>query len=253
MTQWNQVYISLKKCFTNIVQPFLVLGAASPGKDNGIEPIFITFNKVGEHIWRNIGPFLHAELFKILHILRFALMDCPLSIGFKSWDWDGHWKTLILFSGNHFYVDIICCCWKAHIRPSHLAIAPCSSHSYNDVWQTPDAWIWLLSKSFLGATLLIWSLLVWMWCLMVDFETLWPQNTPKVCSTWTGVLGFFFASLAIFLTVRGDNMHLCPLPGKFATIPDVWNFVIIALTVVSGMFNHLLYVFFHTHYLTCVQ
>ena len=73
--------------------------------------------------------------------------------------------------------------------------------------------------------------------LMVDFETLWPQDATKVAAT--AVLGFFFAFLTIFLTVRGDNINLHPLPGKFATVPDVWNFLIVALTVLSGMFNRL--------------
>ena len=54
---------------------------------------------------------------------------------------------------------------------------------------------------------------------MVDFETLLPQDAT--------VLWFFFASLTIYFTVRGDNMHLRPLPGKFAT------------KVVCGMFNRL--------------
>ena len=70
-----KLYISLKK---NCHPLFLVFGAGSPGKDNGTEPIYIMFNKVGEHIWRDLGPFHHAEPIKILHILRFALMDCPL-------------------------------------------------------------------------------------------------------------------------------------------------------------------------------
>ena len=55
----------------------IVHSAASPGKDNGTEPISIMFNKVGEHIWKNLGRFLHSEPFKILQFLRFVLMDCP--------------------------------------------------------------------------------------------------------------------------------------------------------------------------------
>ena len=39
------------------------------------------------------------------------------------------------------------------------------------------------------------------------------------------------------------------LPGKFATVPDVLNVLIIAVTVISGMFNCLCN-FFCTHYLT---
>ena len=33
-------------------------------------------------------------------------------------------------------------------------------------------------------------------------------------------------------------MHLHPLPGKFVTIPYVLCLFIIAITVLSGMFNH---------------
>ena len=75
-----------------LVPLFLVLGAVSLGKDNGTEPISMMFNKVGEHIWRDLRPFLHAEPFKILHILRFRLWTAlfnsehMFSIGFKSGD-----------------------------------------------------------------------------------------------------------------------------------------------------------------------
>ena len=100
MIQWNQPkclffqiihFLKKKKCIiSQLLAPlFLVSGTASPAKDNGTERIFIMFNKVGEHIWRDLGPSLHAEPFKML---RFALMDCPLqfrphvSIGFRSRD-----------------------------------------------------------------------------------------------------------------------------------------------------------------------
>ena len=65
----------------------LVLGAASPCKDNGTEPISIMPNEFGEHIWRDLGPFLHAEPSR------------SISLGLRLWgfsgDWDGHCKTLI--------------------------------------------------------------------------------------------------------------------------------------------------------------
>ena len=83
------------------------------------------FHKVGEHIWRDFRPFLHAKPFKIRHILRFALYisDHVFSIGFKSRDWNGHRKTFILFSLNHFCVDFEVCLgssssWKVHLPPS---------------------------------------------------------------------------------------------------------------------------------------
>ena len=56
---------------------FVVYGAAFPGKDNSTEPIPILL-EVREHIWRDLGPFLHEEPLKILHILIFVLMDGPL-------------------------------------------------------------------------------------------------------------------------------------------------------------------------------
>ena len=53
------------------------------------------------------------------------------------------------------------------------------------------------------------------------------------------ILGLFMASLTIFLNIRGDNRHLCPLPGKFTTIPYVLHLFIISVT------------FFCTYYQTC--
>ena len=113
-------------------------------------------------------------------------------------------------------------------KHAHLTIVPYTSHSSNDIRQTLDAWIcWLLS---IGAFFVqpfqraCWYGGGW---FMVHFETLWHQDATKVCSSWTAVLGFFFASLTIFFTVRGDNMHLHPLPGKFAPDSYFWNFLVI--------------------------
>lgn len=38
---------------------------------------FSAFDTVKEHIWRDFGSFLDADPFKILHILGFALINCP--------------------------------------------------------------------------------------------------------------------------------------------------------------------------------
>ena len=54
--------------------------------------ISIMFKKVGEHIWRDLGPFLKAEPLKILHIFRFVLKtalfnsDHMFSINFVDFD-----------------------------------------------------------------------------------------------------------------------------------------------------------------------
>ena len=68
-----------------------------------------------------------------------------------------------------------------------------------------------------------------------DFETLWPQDATKFCSSRTVVLWFFFASIIIFLTVRGDNMHLRLLPGKLQVVqwllPEQWLVVYFTMDV----------------------
>ena len=87
----------------------LVLGAASPGKDNSTEPISVMFSNVGKHVWRDLGPFLHASFISFgLHSWTVLLnSDQMFSIGFKSGDWVGHCKSLIMFSQNHFCVEVI--------------------------------------------------------------------------------------------------------------------------------------------------
>ena len=61
-----------------------------------------------------LGLCLSTDLFSSAH--RF-------SIGLRSDDWDGHCRTLILLSWNHFCVDLQVCFgslswWKVHLRPS---------------------------------------------------------------------------------------------------------------------------------------
>ena len=222
----NHIFLYINKKVSQLL--FLILSAASPGKDNGTEPISIMFNKVGEHIWRDLGPFLHAEPFKILHILKFALTDCPLQFiprvfdspeseraiakqwfcfhgtisvlilkcvwghclvwrstyGQVSASWQRQagfwikcpgtwwncfdalgpkhqWSTTIFDSryevifivSNHFFDSEHADGVHGQKVPfrSHLTIAPCSTHSSNDVWQTPGRLNLLvaLSKGFL--------------------------------------------------------------------------------------------------------
>ena len=111
--EWNRPKLHIswkKKKVSQLLAPlFLVLGAATPGKNNGTEPISIMSNKVGEHICRDIGPFLCAEPFKILHVDTFALMDCPRQfrpyVFYRVQVQGGHCKTMIMFSQNRFGVD----------------------------------------------------------------------------------------------------------------------------------------------------
>ena len=137
---------------------------------------------------------------------------------------------------------------------SYLVTALSSSHNFNEVWQTPDAWycIMLLSKGCLHATLPK-SLLVWRHPFYGFFSELVTKTQPisAILNLWS--LCNFMASLTIFLAVRWDNMHLHPLPGMFATISHVLHYCIIALTVLGGTANglHVYFCTFYTHYQTC--
>lgn len=85
-------------------------------------------------------------------------------------------------------------------------------------------WYFIVSDGFLSATLqkVSWygSCVLWLF--------LRPGGDPRmqpICSSWTRL---FVASLTIFLTIPGESVHLRP-----------FTFFIIALTVISGMLNHL--------------
>ena len=75
------------------------------------------------------------------------------------------------------------------------------------------------SRGFFLATLQN-NLWWWRWRLMVVLETFWPQD----CNSPAVILGDFFASRTILLTVRGVNLHTRPLPGWFLTSPVPLNF-----------------------------
>ncbi|XP_051534253.1 protein Shroom1-like isoform X2 [Myxocyprinus asiaticus] len=89
--------------------------------------IDIIEKKVGEHLARDLRPFLHTESlqFKFRGLCWWThLFSSPhkCSMGFMSEDWDGHGRTLILWSVNHFCVDFDVCfgslsCWKIQPGP----------------------------------------------------------------------------------------------------------------------------------------
>ena len=60
--------------------------------------------------------------------------------------------------------------------------------------------------------------------------------TPR--QNQTAILVLVIDFLTIFLTVRGDNMHLHTLPVEFVTIPYVLCLFIIGHIVLSDMFKH---------------
>ncbi len=91
----------------------------------------------GEHLIRDQRPFLHPESLQILQIHSsmtvLLLFSSPhsFSTGFRSEDWNGHSRSLVLCSVTHFCVVFEVCVWiivrledpnMASVRVSHLLI-----------------------------------------------------------------------------------------------------------------------------------
>ncbi len=74
-------------------------------------------DEVKEHLTRNQRPFLHPESLQILQIHSsmtvLLLFSSPhsFSTGFRSEDWNGHSRSLVLCSVTHFCVDFEVCVW----------------------------------------------------------------------------------------------------------------------------------------------
>ncbi len=74
-------------------------------------------DEVKEHLRRDQRPFLHPELLQILQIHSsmtvLLLFSSPhsFSTGFRSEDWNGHSRNLVLCSVTHFCVVFEVCVW----------------------------------------------------------------------------------------------------------------------------------------------
>jgi len=74
-------------------------------------------DEVREHLPRDQRPFLHPESLQILQIhssmMVLLLFSSPhsFSTGFRSEDWNGHSRSLVLFSVTHFCVVFEVCVW----------------------------------------------------------------------------------------------------------------------------------------------
>ncbi len=98
-------------------------------------------DEVREHLTRDQRPFLHPESLQILQIHSsmtvLLLFSSPhlFSTGFRSEDWNGHSRSLLLCSVTHFCVVFEVCVWiivrledpnmahyKISNRVSHLLI-----------------------------------------------------------------------------------------------------------------------------------
>ncbi len=100
----------------------------------------IMTDEVREHLARDQRQFIHPESLQTLYIpssMLVLLLFSPhsFSIGFRSEDWNGHSRSLVLCSVTHFRVVFEVCVWiivrledanmahyKIHNRVSHLLI-----------------------------------------------------------------------------------------------------------------------------------
>src|SRR4029434_4686598 len=92
-------------------------------------------DEVGEHMARDLRPFLHTVSLQILQIPRSTLFSSShrLSMGFRAGDCDGHDKTFSVRSLNHFCVDVegwfrSLSCWKVQPRPILSFLAEAGFH-----------------------------------------------------------------------------------------------------------------------------
>ncbi len=115
--------------------------ATSFSQDNSSEFSPIMPEEFGEHLIRDQRPFLHPESLPILQIhssmLVLLLFSSPhsFSTGFRSGNWNGHSRSLVLWPVTHFCVVFEVCIWiivrledpnmahyKISNRVSHLLI-----------------------------------------------------------------------------------------------------------------------------------
>ncbi len=70
-------------------------------------------DEVREHLTRDQRPFLHPESLKILQIHSFfsSVHLTHFSTGFRSEDWNGHSRSLVLCPATHFCVVFKVCFW----------------------------------------------------------------------------------------------------------------------------------------------
>ncbi len=115
--------------------------ATSFSQDNSSEFSPIMPEDFGEHLIRDQRPFLHPESLQILQIHSsmtvLLLFSSPhsFSTGFRSGNWNGHSRSLVLCPVTHFCVVFEVCIWivvlvedpntahyKISNRVSHLLI-----------------------------------------------------------------------------------------------------------------------------------
>ncbi len=102
--------------------------ATSFSQHNSSEFSPIMPEEFGEHLIRDQRPFLHTESLQILQIhssmLVLLLFSSPhsFSTGFRSEDWNGHSRSLVLCSVTHFvlflrFVFVLLSGWKIQTWP----------------------------------------------------------------------------------------------------------------------------------------
>ncbi len=104
--------------WTQLTAPFYsILFETSICQFNSSKCSPIMPDEVREHLTRDQRPFLHPESLQILQIhssmMVLLLFSSPhsFSTGFRSEDWNGHSRSLVLCSVTHFCVVFEVCVW----------------------------------------------------------------------------------------------------------------------------------------------
>lgn len=57
-------------------------------EDDSTQTLFVVFNNVGEHLWKDLNLLFHAEHFQVIEIFKVSLANCPLQLGSQIFNWD---------------------------------------------------------------------------------------------------------------------------------------------------------------------
>ena len=99
-------------------------------------------SKVVEYREKNLRQFLFTESLQIIQSPRSSRVHSLLQLSphvFKSGYWDGHGRSLILCSVNHFSVDLDVCFgwlsfWKIQLRPRFSFLARAAGFRFKISW-----------------------------------------------------------------------------------------------------------------------
>ena len=130
------------------------------------------------HIWRNIWPFLHADIFRIIDSLGIVLKTTGFLVGFKSGDCHCRTWTLFYWTISVRIFESLSC-WTIYLRPRLSFLAEATRFSAKISWYFVE---WIVSLILNGAPGSLAS--KWypkhQWPTTIFDRRVWSAN-PRVC------------------------------------------------------------------------